>query len=106
MIKRKIRKGDTVKVISGSDRGHVGEVLEVLPAEGLEHHATFQLMNLVSTIRDAPAIRKATVKYIRPPTVRVSIVRNVVDVIPNIACMRSGTATTDVIDDARNSRIV
>jgi large subunit ribosomal protein L24 len=34
MIKRKIRKGDTVKVISGSDRGHVGEVLEVLPTEG------------------------------------------------------------------------
>ena len=34
MIKRKIRKGDTVKVISGSDRGHVGEVLEVHPTEG------------------------------------------------------------------------
>jgi len=34
MIKRKIRKGDTVKVIAGSDRGHVGEVLEVLPTEG------------------------------------------------------------------------
>ena len=34
MIKRKIRKGDTVKVIAGSDRGHVGEVLEVIPGEG------------------------------------------------------------------------
>jgi large subunit ribosomal protein L24 len=34
MSKRKIRKGDEVKVITGSDRGHVGTVLEVLVAEG------------------------------------------------------------------------
>ena len=34
MSKRKICKGDTVKVIKGSDRGHVHEVLEVILAEG------------------------------------------------------------------------
>lgn len=33
-MKRKIRKGDTVKVIAGGDKGTVGEVLEVFPAEG------------------------------------------------------------------------
>lgn len=33
-MKRKIHKGDTVKVITGSDKGVVGEVLEVFPAEG------------------------------------------------------------------------
>ena len=31
--KMKIKKGDTVVVISGSDRGKTGEVLKVLPAE-------------------------------------------------------------------------
>lgn len=30
---QKIRKGDTVKVISGNDRGRVGTVLQVLPKE-------------------------------------------------------------------------
>lgn len=30
---QKIRKGDTVKVISGNDRGQVGTVLQVLPKE-------------------------------------------------------------------------
>ena len=33
-MKRKIHKGDTVKVITGSDKGIIGEVLEVFPAEG------------------------------------------------------------------------
>ena len=33
-MKRKIQSGDTVKVIAGADRGHVGEVLEVLVTEG------------------------------------------------------------------------
>ena len=27
----KIRKGDTVKVLSGNDKGKTGEVLEVIP---------------------------------------------------------------------------
>lgn len=31
---RKVRKGDRVKVISGDDRGKVGKVLQVIPAEG------------------------------------------------------------------------
>ncbi|MCR4404658.1 MAG: 50S ribosomal protein L24 [Candidatus Acetothermia bacterium] len=30
---RKVRKGDLVKVIAGRDRGKVGEVLRVFPAE-------------------------------------------------------------------------
>jgi large subunit ribosomal protein L24 len=30
----KIRKGDTVVVITGKDKGKSGEVIEVLPAEG------------------------------------------------------------------------
>lgn len=30
---QKIRKGDTVKVMSGNDRGRVGTVLQVLPKE-------------------------------------------------------------------------
>jgi large subunit ribosomal protein L24 len=33
MAKLKIRKGDTVVVISGRDKGKAGEVLRVLPAE-------------------------------------------------------------------------
>ncbi len=31
MIKFKIKKGDTVKVIAGADKGKTGEVLKVLP---------------------------------------------------------------------------
>jgi large subunit ribosomal protein L24 len=34
MIKRKIKKGDTVVVISGRDKGRNGEVLRVFPTEG------------------------------------------------------------------------
>lgn len=33
-MKRKIRKGDSVVVISGKDKGTVGEVIRVLPKEG------------------------------------------------------------------------
>ena len=33
-MKRKIRKGDSVVVISGNDKGTVGEVIRVLPKEG------------------------------------------------------------------------
>jgi large subunit ribosomal protein L24 len=33
-MKRKIRKGDSVIVISGKDKGRVGEVIRVLPKEG------------------------------------------------------------------------
>ena len=32
-IKMKIRKGDTVQVISGKDKGKTGEVLKTLPLE-------------------------------------------------------------------------
>ncbi|HEY6993955.1 MAG TPA: 50S ribosomal protein L24 [Xanthobacteraceae bacterium] len=34
MPKLKIKKGDTVVVIAGRDKGRTGEVLRVLPAEG------------------------------------------------------------------------
>ena len=30
-VKMKIKKGDTVKVLSGNDKGKTGEVLEVIP---------------------------------------------------------------------------
>jgi large subunit ribosomal protein L24 len=33
-LKLKIRKGDTVKVLSGKDKGKTGKVLRVLPAMG------------------------------------------------------------------------
>lgn len=33
-MKRKIRKGDNVVVISGKDKGTVGEVIRLLPNEG------------------------------------------------------------------------
>jgi large subunit ribosomal protein L24 len=33
-IKYKIKKGDTVKIISGDDKGKTGEVLAVMPKEG------------------------------------------------------------------------
>ena len=33
MIKLHIKKGDTVKVLAGDDRGHVGRVLSVDPAK-------------------------------------------------------------------------
>ncbi|MCT7909929.1 50S ribosomal protein L24 [Arcobacter lacus] len=32
-IKLKIKKGDTVKIIAGDDKGKTGEVLKVLPKE-------------------------------------------------------------------------
>ncbi len=32
-MKLRIKKGDTVKVISGKDKGKVGKVLRVLPKE-------------------------------------------------------------------------
>lgn len=34
MIKPKIKKGDTVKILSGKDRGKTGKVLQVLPRQG------------------------------------------------------------------------
>jgi large subunit ribosomal protein L24 len=34
MLKLKIKKGDSVMVISGRDKGRTGEVLRVLPTEG------------------------------------------------------------------------
>ena len=34
MIKLKIKKGDTVKVISGKDKGKVGKIISVLPKLG------------------------------------------------------------------------
>jgi large subunit ribosomal protein L24 len=43
MAKLKIKKGDTVVVISGRDRGKTGEVLRVLPAE---NRAVVQGVNL------------------------------------------------------------
>jgi large subunit ribosomal protein L24 len=33
-IKYKIKKGDTVKIITGDDKGKTGEVLAVLPSKG------------------------------------------------------------------------
>jgi large subunit ribosomal protein L24 len=33
-IKYKIKKGDTVKIIAGDDKGKTGEVLAVLPKKG------------------------------------------------------------------------
>jgi len=33
-IKYKIKKGDTVKIISGDDKGKTGEVLSVMPKTG------------------------------------------------------------------------
>jgi large subunit ribosomal protein L24 len=30
-VKFKIKKGDTVKIIAGDDKGHTGEVLKVMP---------------------------------------------------------------------------
>jgi large subunit ribosomal protein L24 len=43
MPKLKIKKGDTVIVISGRDKGKTGEVLRVLPPE---HRAVVQRVNL------------------------------------------------------------
>ena len=42
-IKMKIRKGDTVQVISGKDKGKTGEVLKTLP---LENRVVVQGINL------------------------------------------------------------
>jgi large subunit ribosomal protein L24 len=33
-VKLKIKKGDTVKIIAGDDKGKTGEVLAVLPSKG------------------------------------------------------------------------
>ncbi|MFW5713388.1 MAG: 50S ribosomal protein L24 [Brevefilum sp.] len=42
-MKRKIRKGDRVVVVSGKDKGTVGEVIRVFPGEG---RVTVQGVNL------------------------------------------------------------
>ncbi len=48
MNKLKIRKGDTVKIISGKDKGKTGKVLRVLPAlakvvvENINVHTKFE----------------------------------------------------------------
>ncbi len=48
MIKFKIKKGDTVKVISGKDKGKTGKVLSVLPkaarlvVENINLHTKFE----------------------------------------------------------------
>lgn len=33
MVKLKIKKGDTVKVITGKDKGKIGEIVKVLPKD-------------------------------------------------------------------------
>jgi large subunit ribosomal protein L24 len=48
MIKLKIKKGDTVKVISGKDKGKTGKVLQVIPkiqkivVESINIHTRFE----------------------------------------------------------------
>jgi large subunit ribosomal protein L24 len=48
MIKLKIKKGDTVKVISGKDKGKTGKVLQVIPkmqkvvVENVNIHTRFE----------------------------------------------------------------
>ena len=48
MIKMRIKKGDTVKILSGKDRGKTGKVLEVMPkfgklvVENMNMHTRFE----------------------------------------------------------------
>ena len=35
MLKSKIKKGDTVKVITGKSKGHVGRIISMLPNKGV-----------------------------------------------------------------------
>jgi large subunit ribosomal protein L24 len=49
----KLRKGDTVKVIAGKDRGHEGEVVQVFPADNKV------LVNGVNTAKKHSKARRA-----------------------------------------------
>ena len=48
MNKLKLKKGDTVKVLSGKDKGKTGKILEALPkigkvmVEGVNSHTKFE----------------------------------------------------------------
>tara|TARA_B100001250_G_C19799228_1_gene790177 strand:- start:1286 stop:1606 length:321 start_codon:yes stop_codon:yes gene_type:complete len=45
MLKIKLKKGDTVKVITGKSKGHVGRILDVTPSTGV---ALVEGANIVS----------------------------------------------------------
>ena len=37
MIKTKLKKGDTVKIICGKSKGHIGRIISVLPAKSVAY---------------------------------------------------------------------
>jgi large subunit ribosomal protein L24 len=45
MLKTKIKKGDTVKVITGKSKGHVGRIISILPAKGVAYVEGAQIVS-------------------------------------------------------------
>ena len=73
----KIKKGDKVVVISGSDKGKTGEVLKVLPAENrvivqgvkmVKRHTRPSAMNAGGIVEKEAAIHVSNVAHIDPKT--------------------------------------
>jgi large subunit ribosomal protein L24 len=72
--KFKIKKGDTVKVIAGDDRGKVGEVLKVIPKEA---KVIVKGVNIVKkAVKKSEANPKGGFEYIEKP-IHISNVKKV-----------------------------
>jgi len=72
--KFKIKKGDTVKVIAGDDRGKTGEVLKVLPKEA---KVIVQGVNVVKkAVKPTEQNPKGGFEYIEKP-IHISNVKKV-----------------------------
>ena len=73
----KIKKGDKVVVLTGSDKGKTGEVLKVLPAENrvivqgvkvVKRHTRPSAMNTGGIVEKEAAIHVSNVAHIDPST--------------------------------------
>ena len=73
----KIKKGDKVVVLTGSDKGKTGEVLKVLPAENrvivqgvkvVKRHTRPSAMNTGGIVEKEAAIHVSNVAHIDPKT--------------------------------------
>mgnify|MGYP002882853030 CR=1 FL=1 len=45
MLKTKIKKGDTVKVIAGKSKGHVGRIISVIPSKSVAYVEGAQIVS-------------------------------------------------------------
>lgn len=68
MFTKKIRKGDTVKILAGRDRGKTGKVLDVLQ----NGRVSVEGLNLVSRHRKPKKAREKGQKMLKPAALDLS----------------------------------